>query len=163
MSMASEPGTLRAVVAALCLALLIALLVAAAGSDLRQRKIPDRLCMAIAVLALPYGIASGWLVFPDLAAHAISALALGAIMLGCFCFGLLGGGAVRMMTALGLWLSPDAALDTLVVTMIAGGVLDVMMARRYRYRLSRPGVPYGMAIALAGTTQAVIPLFHLLP
>jgi prepilin peptidase CpaA len=162
MGVTSEPGSLRAAVAALCLMLLIALLVATALSDLHRRKIPDTWCMAMAMLALPYGVASGWLVFPDLADHFISSLALGTILLGGFCFGLLSGGEVKMMAALGLWLSTEAALDVLFVTLVAGGVLAVITARHNRYRLSRPGVPYGVAIALAGTTQAIALLTHLL-
>jgi prepilin peptidase CpaA len=146
---------------AVCLALLLAMLVAAAVSDLRQRRIPDTLCLWLALPVMPYGIAAGWHL-ADYAAHLGSGLALGGLAYTAFGLRLLGGGDVKMMTALGLWLSPSAAIDTLVLATLAGAVLGVMIARRYRHRLSRPSVPYGMAIAFAGATQVIAPLARLL-
>ncbi len=163
MTMATDHATSHAAAMVCCLTMLIALLCAAAVCDLRMRKIPDALSLAMALLALPYGLASGWSVFPDLAAHLVTALALGVILWSGFCLGMLGGGDVKMMAALGLWLSPDGAFGALVVMMIAGGLLGVIMARRYRHRLSRPSVPYGVAIAAAGASQVLVPLVHLLP
>jgi len=163
MTASTDHATSHAAAMVCCLTMLIALLCAAAVCDLRMRKIPNALSLAIAVLALPYGLAAGWSVFPDLVAHLATALALGGMLLCAFCLGMLGGGDVKMMAALGLWLSPGGAFDALVIMMIAGGLLGLTMARRYRHRLSRPSVPYGVAIAVAGASQALVPLVHLLP
>jgi prepilin peptidase CpaA len=149
------------VLRAACLTLLLVLLAAAAVCDLRLRRIPGALCLWLALPVLPYGLASGW--YPaTFAAHAGSALALGVLAGGAFGLRLLGEGEVKMMAALGLWLAPAAALGAAVVATIAGAVLGLVIARRYRHRLSRPGVPYGVAIAFAGATQVVLPLARLL-
>jgi prepilin peptidase CpaA len=130
---------------------------------LRLRRIPGGLSLAVAMLALPYGLASGWSVVPDLSAHLVTALALGAILLGSFGLGNPGAGDVKMMMALGLWLSPGGAFAALVIMTIAVGLSRLMLARRYRHRLSRPRVPYGVAIAVAGIGQVLVELLHLLP
>jgi prepilin peptidase CpaA len=64
----------------------------------------------------------------------------------------MGGGDVKMLAALALWLPPLALMKLLVVMSIAGGVLTVAMA--VRHRVSRAEhkleVPYGVAIAFGG-------------
>jgi prepilin peptidase CpaA len=64
----------------------------------------------------------------------------------------MGGGDVKMLGALALWLPLGAVIKLLVVMSIAGGVLTVAMLARHK--LTRSGnkleIPYGVAIAFAG-------------
>jgi prepilin peptidase CpaA len=137
-------------VAQLPLALLAMLLILAAISDARVRIIPNRLNLAIALIAPLYWWAaavSGNAIMLHLA-FAVGALALfGAL----FAIGMMGGGDVKLITALALWLPPTAMLTMLVWMAIAGGVLTIAMLVIHviRRRPGRPEIPYGLAIVAA--------------
>jgi prepilin peptidase CpaA len=64
----------------------------------------------------------------------------------------MGGGDVKLVAALALWLPPGAVLKLLVIMSLAGGLLTLAMV--IRHRLMKPGgeleIPYGIAIAFAG-------------
>jgi prepilin peptidase CpaA len=65
---------------------------------------------------------------------------------------MMGGGDVKLLTALALWIEPTWFLRLLIVMALVGGLLTVIMGaihiiRRQRQRLA---VPYGVAIAVAG-------------
>jgi prepilin peptidase CpaA len=81
-------------------------------------------------------------------------LALGAFLLFALLFqiGMMGGGDVKLLAALALWL-PLASLVKLVVIMsLAGGVLTLVLLVRHRARKTggKLEIPYGVAIAFAG-------------
>lgn len=133
-------------------AILAALLCAAAIGDLRTREIPNWLNGAIALLAIPLWFALGMPVWPDMALRIAVALAVLLLFALFFYLGAMGGGDVKMLAALALWLSPYAVVLLLVIMSVAGGVLTVVMLARHRMRKS-PGeleIPYGVAIAFAG-------------
>src|ERR1700712_2347723 len=85
-------------------ALAIALLVAAV-TDLRRRQIDNWLNAAIALAAPLFWLAMG--------------LTLGAI-------GWMGGGDVKLLTALALWIQPYWFAQLIFVMAIAGGVLTLI-------------------------------------
>jgi prepilin peptidase CpaA len=130
--------------------LAIALLVAAV-TDTRRRQIDNSLNLAIALCAPLFWWAQG------LALAAIGwqlGVAVGAfaVLTGLFAIGSMGGGDVKLLTALALWIKPLWFLHLLMVMGLAGGVLTIVMAfwhiaRRHRDRIA---VPYGIAIAIAG-------------
>ncbi len=65
---------------------------------------------------------------------------------------MMGGGDVKLLTALALWIEPTLFLKLLIVMALAGGVLTIVMGmwhimRRQRDRIA---VPYGVAIAFGG-------------
>jgi prepilin peptidase CpaA len=133
-------------------AILAAMLVIAATGDLRSRRIPNRLNLAIAALAVPFWFLSGYALWPDVALQL--ALAAGAFFFFALLFriGMMGGGDVKLLAALALWL-PLASLVKLVVIMsLAGGVLTLAMLIRHRAAKAQGKieVPYGVAIAFAG-------------
>lgn len=134
------------------LALLALLLLAAAGLDLRSRTIPNRLNLAIALLALPFWWASGLALWPDVALQIGLAAAVFGLFALAFAVGMMGGGDVKMLAAIALWLPPGALVVLLVIMSIAGGVLTIAML--IRHRMSRAGhkleIPYGVAIAFGG-------------
>ena len=132
--------------------ILAAMLVVAATGDIRARRIPNTLNLAIAGLAVPFWFLSGYALWPDVALQL--ALAAGAFLFFALLFriGMMGGGDVKLLAALALWL-PLASLVKLVVLMsLAGGVLTLAMLVRHRAakRTEKLEVPYGVAIAFAG-------------
>jgi prepilin peptidase CpaA len=64
----------------------------------------------------------------------------------------IGGGDVKLLTALGLWIRPDRFAQLVVIMALLGGLLTVVVvawhiALRQKQRLA---IPYGVAIAAAG-------------
>lgn len=135
----------------LLMALAIALLIAA-FTDIRRRQIDNWLTGGIALAAPLFWWTGGLALWPDIAIQFGIAIAAFAGLAGLFAIGWMGGGDVKLLTALALWIAPVAFLQLLVVMALAGGVLTVAMffwhtARRQKERLA---IPYGVAIAFAG-------------
>ena len=140
------------------------LIVAAAISDTRHLIIPNRYCLAIAILYSTYVLSVG---------HEVDWI--GAIAIGC---GLLflgfllhlgriaGAGDAKLVASVALWAGPGLFFDFLIITGITGGAMA--LALWFRHRLSRaagPGMifvtasdpnfakqpmPYALAIATGG-------------
>ena len=132
-------------------ALAIALLVAAV-TDLRHRTISNWLSGGIALAAPLFWWASGLPLWPDIAWQLGIAVAAFAVLAGLFALGQMGGGDVKLLTALALWIAPLPFLRLIVVMALVGGVLTLIaggwnLMRRQRGRIA---VPYGVAIATAG-------------
>lgn len=134
------------------LGLLIAMLIAAAIWDMKSRTIPNSLNAAIAVAAISYWIAIGLSVWPDMAIQFGIGLLVFAVFAAAFAIGAMGGGDVKMVAALALWLPPAQALMMIAIMSIAGGVLTLVMLIWHKAAKStqRLEIPYGVAIAAAG-------------
>lgn len=132
-------------------ALALMLAIAAIG-DVRRREIPNWLNAAIALLAIPFWWSVGLSLWPDMALQFAIAAAVFALFALLFHSGLMGGGDVKMMGALALWLPAGAVLYVLIIMSLAGGVLTLGMIARKRFAKSQGQieVPYGVAIAFAG-------------
>lgn len=132
-------------------ALAIALLVAA-FTDLRERRIANWLVAAIAVSAPLFWWASGLPFWPGVAQQFGIAVATFAVLAGFFALGWMGGGDVKLLTALALWIPPLPFMNLLIVMALLGGVLTMFFGAWHlmRRRRDRIAVPYGVAIALAG-------------
>lgn len=133
------------------LALLVALLVSAAVEDVRTREIANWKNAVIALTAPLWWWASGLSPWPDAAIQlAVAAAVLGAFA-AAFAFGWMGGGDVKLLAALALWL-PVWWLPTMLVVMSligAGVTLAAIVHHRWRRHTSAVEVPYGVAIAAA--------------
>lgn len=132
-------------------ALAIALLMAA-FTDLRRRQIDNWLNAGIALAAPLFWWSSGLALWPDVAWQLGIALITFAICAGLFALRWMGGGDVKLLTALALWIAPAAFLKLVVIMALAGGVLTLLfgmwhIARRQKGRLA---IPYGVAISAAG-------------
>lgn len=132
-------------------ALAIALLVAA-FTDLKRRQIDNWLNAGIAFAAPLFWWSSGLALWPDVAWQLGVALSTFVICAGLFALRWMGGGDVKLLTALALWIAPGAFLKLLVVMALLGGVLTLAfgmwhIARRQTHRLA---IPYGVAISAAG-------------
>jgi prepilin peptidase CpaA len=76
------------------------------------------------------------------------ATAIGLVFAGCFFLGWMGGGDVKLLAALALWLPLEKMAGLLVWMAVGGGVLTLAMliAHRLRRAEGRPEIPYGVAI-----------------
>ncbi|HEV2598332.1 A24 family peptidase [Sphingopyxis sp.] len=134
------------------MAILGLMMIAAAISDLRSRSISNELNAAIALLAIPFWIASGLGLWPDAAIQFGAAFAVFLVFAGLFAIGAMGGGDVKMIGAVMLWIPLPLFLPMLMVMAIGGGILSAVMLIHMKLRPSdKPvEVPYGVAIAAAG-------------
>lgn len=133
------------------LVILAALLLAAGLWDLRARIIPDHINAAIAVLAFAYLLLSGasW---QQIAIQTGIALVILVVFALQFRFGLIGGGDVKMIAALALWVPAGAILNLLWIMALAGAAVGIatLVHHRLRGRPGRAELPYGIAIMVAG-------------
>ena len=131
--------------------LLAAALAAACVYDWRSRRIPNKLNLAIALLAIPFWWATGVSAWPGVALQLALAAGVFALFSLAFRLGAMGGGDVKMLAALALWMPAGSLLRLLVIMSIAGGVLTVaMLVRQHRLSIEgKPEIPYGIAISFA--------------
>jgi prepilin peptidase CpaA len=149
--------------ASLALVIYVVALAAAGINDLVRYEIPNGLSLA---LVGAFALYAPSLPLPILVAHATAGLAVLAVVALGFAVGLMGGGDAKLLTATSLWMGWDALLPFILLTALVGGaitlillVLRKLLARRapsggWLGRLLAPtsGVPYGLAIAVAGLT-----------
>ena len=132
--------------------LLAILLLIAAGWDIHSREIPNWLNLVIALTAPLAWWAQGYTFYPDIAWQIGTATAVFGAFVGLFFLGGIGGGDVKMIGALALWIDFRLILPLLMVMALAGGIIAAAMLIREKFRKSeaKPEVPYGAAIAIAG-------------
>jgi prepilin peptidase CpaA len=136
----------------------------AASSDLLTMRISNKLVLLLvavfAILAVIVGLS-----IEQIAMHVACALVVLAVGFALFAFGWIGGGDAKLAAATTLWLGFGLTLPYLVYAALLGGVLTLLILAlrhlpltpfiaRYRWleRLHdrKSGVPYGIALALAG-------------
>lgn len=131
--------------------LAIALLVAA-FTDLKSRQIGNKLNAAIAIGAPLWWWDSGMALWPEVALQI--GFAFGVLALCCIFFAMrqMGGGDVKLLTALALWIAPFPFFKLVVIMAVVGGVLTIVFGMWHimRRRKDRIAIPYGLAIATAG-------------
>jgi len=151
------------------------LLLISAAEDARRLIIPNRYCLAIALLYPAYVLSAPAPVdWPGAAAVAAGALAVGFVI---FSFRAAGGGDVKLFAAVALWAGPSLFPNFLLVTSLIGaGIALVVLARRrlagvfaalprlsaglppsaaavaarVEAQAGTPQIPYGVAIAAGG-------------
>ena len=126
-------------------------LVLAAYTDIRRRQIDNALNAGVA-LAAPLFWWASQMGLAEIGGQLALALGAFVVLAGLFALGAMGGGDVKLLAALALWIKPAWFAQLVMVMAVAGGVLSVAMgawhvARRHRERLV---IPYGMAIAFGG-------------
>jgi prepilin peptidase CpaA len=135
-------------------AILIAFVAAAAVEDAVRLRISNVTCLGVLLAALVAMALQG---FPlALWQNAVVFVAILAVGTAVFAAGKMGGGDIKLLACLGLWMSFGAAVWFIASTLIAGGVLAlgfigarvlsghaVENARAARNRR----IPYGLAIA----------------
>lgn len=136
----------------------------AAASDLFSMKIPNWIPLGLVVgfvlIALLTGMA------PAAAGiHLLTGVAALVLGFGLFAAGWIGGGDAKLFAATCLWLGSANVLEYVVISGLIGGVLTVALLSFRRIPLPRlmageawierlhgagNGVPYGIALAVAG-------------
>ena len=128
------------------LAVLCAAMIAAAIEDFIRLRISNITCAVVFVTAL---VAMGLQGFSlDLWQNGLVFAALltcGTLM---FSAGKIGGGDVKLLASLGLWVNISAGIWLLSFSLLAGGVLAVIyiVVRHFRGGAKSKGIPYGLAI-----------------
>ena len=108
----------------LCFAGFLVMLGLAAFKDISERRIPNRLTGALAALYPVYVLVSPTPVaWPAALGLACVVFLIG---LGLFARELIGGGDVKLITALTLWAGPEQFVWFLLVTTFAGGALSLL-------------------------------------
>ena len=147
------------------IALLLALgglLLAAGIEDARRRTIANGLNAAVALLAPAWWWAQGLSLWPDVPVQLAFAAIVLLVFAGAFALGLMGGGDVKLIAALALWLPAGPFVALLMVMSIAGGVVTLLMMAERRWRPAETPleIPYGVAIALAGLLALREPILN---
>ncbi|MDF2367182.1 prepilin peptidase [Sneathiella sp.] len=147
--------------------LAIIMLWLAAYTDLTRRLIRNWVSLTLLLLFILYAV------FPvqplHIRDHMLWAGGLFVLLLTGFIFGKVGGGDVKLATAVMLWVGPKAGPEFLIITALCGGLLALFIIMP-TLRLMRewaltpflkhgmitdegaaPTVPYGVAIAAGGT------------
>ena len=134
------------------LAALAIALVVAAVTDLRSRRIGNGLNAAIALAAPLFWWASSLSLWPGVVSQLAVALVTFGICAGLFAIRAMGGGDVKLLSALALWIEPVLFLRLIVAMALLGGALTLLMllGRSVRGGREQLAVPYGVAIAIAG-------------
>jgi len=134
------------------LVVLALLLAAAAAEDAIRLRISNLTCLGVLVTAL---IAMGFAGFPlALWQNAVVFAVILALGTPLFAAGKIGGGDVKLLAVLGLWVDFSGALWFLAAVFLSGGVLALIFivfaffrgSRRSRDKRAKAGIPYGIAI-----------------
>lgn len=149
--------------------LLPLLLIWAAASDVMSLRIPNWLTILTAVLFFPMAWATG-MPLHDFSMHLVAGLGLFVAGFIFFQLGIFGGGDAKLMAAAGLWFGTTQSLPFLFMTVLAGGILAMVVGlwsaislsweiegdNKYtvsfgqKLRSLKPNVPYGFAFAIGG-------------
>lgn len=145
----------------------LAILALLAWSDLRERRLPNRL-VALYALLCPLALLLAQAAPGQWLQHGMVALAAFLVLLALFAVGGMGGGDVKLGAAVFAWAGPQSLWPVLFVIGVAGlllallGLLADALAKRRpppmhsrardlaRALSARRGVPYGVALAAGG-------------
>jgi len=120
------------------------MLLAAAWTDVKSRRIPNSIVLWGAGAALVWALSPAGV---GLALSLLGGMVAFLTFLVLYGWGWVGAGDVKLAGATGLYFSPSHALMLCLTILIAGGVVALMW--RFKYHATRPvAVPYGVAIAL---------------
>ena len=141
-------------------------LMIAAVSDVRSRKIPNACVVVLILLFLPWAVLGGWSAALSSLMAAVVALAVTFALYG---LGLCGAGDSKLFAACALFAGMALLAHLAMATAIAGGVVALAsIASRPQRALAvltmrgkgdfGPGVPYGVAISLGAVIVLWAPL-----
>lgn len=144
------------------LVLLGLLLVSAGIEDVRHRNIANWKNALIALLAPLWWVSIGLAPWPDMALQFGIALLVFGFFVGAFALGQMGGGDVKLIGAVALWLPATPLVWMLILMSLIGGALTVLLVVERKWR--RDGraieVPYGVAIAIGALITMREPIIN---
>ncbi|MCB2051089.1 MAG: prepilin peptidase [Novosphingobium sp.] len=149
-------------IAYVALGLCLLLILTGAVSDIRTRRIPNLLVIALAVCAVAYTLsAANVAALGSAALHAVIVLVVG---MGLFALRWIGGGDAKFYAACALAVPLAKAVTLLFWTSVAGlllviGMIVAGVLRRQSLSAARTmKVPYGVAVAFGAIATLLLPL-----
>lgn len=134
----------------LLLAALAIALVTAAVTDIRRRQIDNWLNASIALAAPLYWWASGLSLWPDVAIQIGMMLVVFFGLALVFARGGMGGGDVKLLVALALWLPPILMFSVIFLTSLVGGAMSMVAGARNLSLDAGERVKRGLAMLATG-------------
>jgi prepilin peptidase CpaA len=133
-----------------------------AYTDIRYRLIPNKITAPIALAAPLYWYAVGDLSFATIGTHLLVALCVFAFFALMFRFGAMGGGDVKLFSALALWFDWLWVMRLVFVASVLGALVTIIFwaIHKRRRQSGQPRIPYGVAISLAGLWVAGEQIFN---
>jgi prepilin peptidase CpaA len=137
-------------------------LLIAAYTDIRYRLILNAVTAPIALAAPLYWYAIGDFTLAGIGTHLAIAAAVFVFFALLFRFGAMGGGDVKLFSALALWFNLVWVMRLLVVASLLGALVTIIfwLIHRHRGGAGPVRVPYGVAISLAGLWVAGEHIFN---
>ena len=138
-------------------------------TDIRHRIIPNWVVLVVIALAPAMWFISDLALWPEIVVRLLLASLCFVIFAAIFATGKMGGGDVKLLAALALWITPAWFLKLILMMSLLGGLLTIILALWHglRRRRERLAIPYGVAIASAGlwalASQFVFPAQSALP
>jgi prepilin peptidase CpaA len=139
------------------------LLLASAGiEDVRNREIANWKNAAIALLAPAWWWSIGLSLWPGVAIQIALAAVVFAVFVGAFALGQMGGGDVKLIGAVALWLPFEPLAWMLVAMSLLGGALTLLLVAENWWRRAKAPieVPYGVAIVIASLFAVREPILN---
>ncbi|MFW2350488.1 A24 family peptidase [Qipengyuania sp.] len=128
-------------------------------TDLRSRTISNRLTLTIAAGAPLYWLSLGLPLWPGVALQLGLALAVFAVCCVLFAIRQMGGGDVKLLTALALWIPPSEFTLLLVAMAMLGWVLTMAVGAWRVARSQATGARPTLDAALLGLGTAIAAVF----
>lgn len=141
--------------------LAIALLVSV-YTDLRYRLIFNKITLPVALAAPLYWYATGDYGWQAVGIHLLTAAVVFVVFTIFFHFRMMGGGDVKLFSALALWFTWIEVIRMIFFASLFGGVVTLVFAVMHKMRKQKGPVkiPYGVAIALSGLMLVGEPFFN---
>jgi prepilin peptidase CpaA len=136
----------------------------AAASDLFSMRISNRITLGLVAAFCVFALAVQ-MPLETLAWHLGAGVLVLVICFGMFATGWIGGGDAKLAAATALWIGPELLPHYVLISSFAGGLLTLSILHMrtqplprfavqwdwlQRLHAPRNGVPYGIALALAG-------------
>ena len=139
-------------------------MIAAAFSDLFTMTIPNRIAIGLTGAFFVFAFALQ-LPLETVGFHVLAGISMLGVTFAMFARGWMGGGDAKLAAATALWMGWENLADYLLLSTILGGALTLLIlylrgwplpgllhAQNWIVRLhdSKTGIPYGIALAIAG-------------
>jgi prepilin peptidase CpaA len=131
-------------------------------TDIRHRLILNAVTAPIALASPLYWYATGEFSWSGVGIHLLIAAVVFVFFAFLFKFGAMGGGDVKLFSALALWFDWVWVMRLLFVASILGALVTIIFwgIHKARGQSGRARIPYGVAISLAGLWVAGEQIFN---